>query len=99
MRSREAVVIRFYEATPLRYEMETQSTVTVVARRRFSGNAADIDLSGISVNTDGDSIVFTTRGLAKFTTGGGPGTATFASGATSYSVSFNGMGASKVDRN
>lgn len=98
MRSREPVVIRFYESTAW-YEVQTQFTLTEVARRRFTGNAADIDLSGIALDTAGDSIVFTTRGLAKFTVGGSTGTATFSSGATSYSVSFNGMGASRVDPN
>ena len=41
VRSREPVVIRFFE-TSLWYEVETQNTATEVARRRFAGNA-DID--------------------------------------------------------
>lgn len=96
IRSREDVVIHFYESS-LWYEVKTQVTGTEVLRRRF-GTSADIDLSAISINTLGDSVLFTTRGQARFTPGSGVvGTATFSSGATSYVVSFNGMGASKID--
>jgi prepilin-type N-terminal cleavage/methylation domain-containing protein len=98
IRSREPVVVRFFEATRW-YRVETQTTATPVARRRFEGNSADIDLSGLSLNTLGDSIVFTARGIAEFVPQSGVlGVATFSSGAVSYTVSFNGMGASKIDQ-
>lgn len=97
LRSREPVVIRFYESS-LWYEVETQSTATEVARRRFGQNA-DIDLSGVTLDMDGDSLVFSARGIADMSGASGPlGIATFSSGAASYRVSFNGLGASKVER-
>jgi len=97
VRSREPVVIRFYEAS-LWYEVETQSTAAEVARRRFGVNA-DIDLSGVTLDAAGDSLVFDARGIADLSGVGGPlGTATFSSGAVTYAVSFNSMGASKIDR-
>jgi prepilin-type N-terminal cleavage/methylation domain-containing protein len=97
VRSREPVVIRFYEAS-LWYEVEAQSTSTEVARRRFGVNA-DVDLSGLSLEVAGDSLVFDSRGIADLSGAGGSlGTATFSSGAVTYTVSFNSMGASKIDR-
>lgn len=97
IRSQEPVVIRFYETTRW-YEVAAQSTSTEIARRRFGGNA-DIDLSAVSLDTAGDSLVFDARGLADMSGAGGPlGTATFSSGAVTYTVSFNGMGASKIDQ-
>ena len=97
MRTREPVVVRFHEAT-LWYEVTTQSTLYEVTRRRFGTNG-EIELSGLALNTAGDSLVFTARGVARFGGGsGGLGAATFSSGATSYTVSFNGMGASKIDQ-
>jgi len=97
VRSREPVVIRFYEAS-LWYEVEAQSTSTEVARRRFGVNA-DIDLSGLELHIPGDSIVFDARGLADLSSiSGALGAAAFSSGAVTYTVSFNSMGASKIDR-
>lgn len=95
-RSRQTVVIRFYESG-LWYEVEVQETAYEVARRRF-GASADIDLSAVTLAMAGDSIVFDSRGTADLTGALGPlGTATFSSGAASYTVSFNSMGASKID--
>ena len=97
VRIQEPVVIRFYEAS-LWYEVEAQASATEIARRRFGANA-DIDLSGVTLDTTGDSLVFSARGIADMSGAGGSlGTATFSSGATSYTVSFNGMGASKIDQ-
>jgi type II secretory pathway pseudopilin PulG len=97
VRSREPVVIRFYEGS-LWYEVEAQSSATEVARRRFGTNA-DIDLSGATLDLPGDSLVFDLRGIADLSGAGGPlGTATFSSGPVTYRVSFNSMGASKIDR-
>jgi prepilin-type N-terminal cleavage/methylation domain-containing protein len=97
VRSREPVVIRFYESG-LWYAVEAQSTGTEVARRRFGVNA-DIDLSAVALDFPGDSVVFDLRGIADMSgIGGGLGTATFSSGLVSYTVSFNSMGASKIDR-
>lgn len=97
VRSQEPVVIRFYETT-LWYEVESQSTVTEIARRRF-GAAGDIDLSAVTLDVAGDSLVFNSRGMADMSGAGGAlGTATFSSGAVTYTVSFNGMGASKIEQ-
>jgi len=97
VRSREPVVIRFYEAS-LWYEVQAQSSATEVAARRFGVNA-DIDLSAVTLDFPGDSMVFDVRGIADLSGIGGPlGTATFSSGVETYTVSFNSMGASKIDR-
>jgi len=97
VRSREPVVIRFYEAS-LWYELETQSSATEVVRRRFGVNA-DIDLTGVALDFPGDSVVFDLRGIADLSSIAGPlGTAAFSSGPVTYTVSFNSMGASKIDR-
>jgi prepilin-type N-terminal cleavage/methylation domain-containing protein len=97
VRSREPVVIRFYEAS-LWYEVEAQRSATEVARRRFGANA-DIDLTGVRIDMPGDSVVFDARGIADLSGVTGPlGTATFSSGAVTYTVSFNSMGASKIGR-
>ena len=97
VRSREPVVIRFNESS-LWYEVETQSTATEVARRRFGSNA-DIDLSEVTFDIAGDTLVFSARGIADLTGASGAlGTATFSSGTVTYTVSFNSMGASRIDR-
>jgi prepilin-type N-terminal cleavage/methylation domain-containing protein len=97
-RSRVPVVIRFYESA-LRYEVERQGSTTDVAVRRFGTNA-DIDLTGITLEFTGDSVVFNSRGFADLSGAAGPlGTATFSSGPARFTVSFNSMGASKIDRN
>jgi len=101
VRTRETVVIRFYESTRW-YEVEVLSTETRVVQRRFGINA-DIDLSAIDLAFVGDSVVFNSRGVADLAQTGPPttelGVATFSLGDVSYSVSFNSMGASKVERN
>jgi prepilin-type N-terminal cleavage/methylation domain-containing protein len=97
LRAREPVVIRFYESS-LWYEVETQSTATEIARRRFGVNA-DIDLSQVTLDLSGDSVVFSARGIADLSDALGPlGSAAFSSGAATYTVTFNSLGASKVER-
>ena len=97
VRSREPVVIRFFEGS-LWYQVEAQSSGTEVVRRRFGANA-DIDLTAAGLDFPGDSVVFDLRGFADLSgVGGALGTATFSSGAVTYTVSFNSMGASKIDR-
>jgi len=96
-RSRRSVVIRFSEASR-RYEVEEMGTGTDITIRRFGTNA-DIDLSGATLDFVGDSVVFDSRGFADLSGASGPlGTANFSSGAARYTVSFNSMGASKIDR-
>lgn len=97
VRSREPVVIRFYE-TSLWYQVQAQSSGTEILRRRFGTNA-DIDLTGAALDFPGDTVVFDLRGVADLSgVGASLGTATFSSGAVTYTVSFNSMGASKIDR-
>lgn len=97
LRSQEAVVIRFDE-TLLWYQVVSQTTATEVAWRRFGDNA-DISLSAVDLLAGGDSVRFDARGIADLTGfSGSLGTATFSSGAVGYTVSFNGMGASKIDQ-
>ncbi|MEM7416434.1 MAG: GspH/FimT family pseudopilin [Gemmatimonadota bacterium] len=97
LRSSEPVVIRFYEGS-LWYEVVSQSTATEIARRRFGTNA-DIDLSGVTLDLAGDSLLFDSRGMADMVAWGTTiATATFSSGAITYRVSFNGMGASKIEQ-
>jgi len=96
VRVREPVVIRFYESS-LWYEIETQSGSTEVARRRFSSDG-DIELTGATLDLVGDSVVFDRRGIADLSgILGTLGTATFTSGNYTYRVSFNSMGASKIE--
>ncbi len=97
VRIRESVVIRFNESSRW-YVVETQSDSVELTSRRFGGSA-DVDLSAIDLVLTGDSIVFNSRGIADLSGAGGAlGTATFSSGATVYTVSFNSMGASKVEQ-
>jgi len=96
-RGRRSVVIRFYESAR-RYEIEEQGTATDIALRRF-GVGADIDLSAVTLDFVGDSVVFDARGIADLSGASGPlGVATFSSGGQAYTVSFNSMGASQIDR-
>lgn len=97
IRSQEPVVIRFYEST-LWYEVVGQGSANEVARRRF-GPAGEIELSGVALDISGDSVVFNPRGMVDLSGAGGSlGTARFSSGAITYTVSFNGMGASRIDQ-
>ena len=90
-------MIHFDEET-LRYVVETQSGSVELSSRRFGINA-DIDLSGIDLNLTGDSLVFSSRGIADISSSPSAlGEATFSSGDFVYKVSFNSMGASKVEQ-
>ena len=97
VRAHEPVVLRVYEGS-LWYEIVTQNTSTEVVRRRFSGTSADISLSGVALGVSGDTLVFSSRGQIDMSGAGGPlGTASFSSGAITYDVQFNSLGASKVE--
>jgi prepilin-type N-terminal cleavage/methylation domain-containing protein len=97
MRTRESVVIRFYETSKW-YQIETLGSSTEVVRRRF-GVGGDVNLSAIDLRFRGDSVVVSPRGvfnLSNVSAGGSLGEARFKAGTTEYSVIFNSMGASKV---
>jgi prepilin-type N-terminal cleavage/methylation domain-containing protein len=96
LRARQPVVIRFYEDTRW-YSVSLQQTGTEVVRRRFGVNA-DIDLSAVDLVMRGDSVLFSSRGVADLSNAfGSLGEAVFTSGTAEYTVSFNAMGASKVE--
>jgi len=96
VRTRQKVVIHFDETNRL-YNVQNQDTTFTVVRRRFGTNA-DIDLTAIDLNTTGDSLVFSSRGIADLSGAGSTlGTATFTSGDVVFTVSFNSLGASKVE--
>jgi len=96
VRTQQPVVIRFYESSRW-YVVETLESNTEIVRRRFGANA-DIDLSAIDLQFTGDSVSFNSRGVADLTGAAGVlGVARFNLGAVAYEVSFNSMGASKVE--
>ena len=101
VRGQEPVVIRFYESSRW-YVVEAIESGTEIVRRRFGVNA-DIDLSAIDLQFTGDSVAFSSRGIADLGETGPPktalGAAVFSFGAVEYTVSFNSMGASKVEGN
>ena len=95
VRGREPVVIRFSESGRW-YSISTMTTGRELIRRRFNVNA-DIPLADIDLEMPGDSLFFTSRGILNGV-GGQLGTATFSAGVETYAVSFNIMGASKVEK-
>lgn len=96
LRGRESVVVRFDEVNRW-YSIYVQRTGTELTRRRFGENA-DIDLSAVDLMMRGDTVMFSSRGVADLDGAAGAlGEARFVSGATEYAVSFNAMGASKVE--
>ncbi len=96
LRNRETVVVRFDEANRY-YTIATTNGTEVVARRY--GDGADIRLAAMDLALPGDTMVFNSRGVADLSGAGGPlGEATFQSGPIAYAVSFNSMGASRVER-
>jgi prepilin-type N-terminal cleavage/methylation domain-containing protein len=98
LRSRESVVIRFYEGSRW-YQVTVPATDTEVARRRFGVNA-DVDLAGIDLRMPGDTLMFGPNGMADLRDASGSlGEARFSSGSVEYSVLFNSMGAAKVEEN
>jgi hypothetical protein len=53
----------------------------------------------VTLDLSGDSVVFSARGIADLSDALGPlGSAAFSSGAATYTVTFNSLGASKVER-
>ena len=96
VRSRETVIVDFDESQ-VTYVLRFASGDTIV-KRRFS-DTDDIVLDSLNLQMNGDSLVFNSRGVADLSGAGSAlGVARFVAGDTGYDVSFNGMGASKVDR-
>lgn len=96
VRSREAVIVAFDEAD-LGYLIRLESGDTLVSRA--FGSTGDIRLDSLDLQLSGDSLVFDSRGVGDLSgAGSSVGVARFVAGATAYDVSFNGMGAGKVNR-
>ena len=95
VRARRSVVIRFSESSRW-YSISTIPTGTELIWRRFNEDA-DISLAGIDLEMLGDTVFFTSRGIADLSGASGQlGIATFSSAGATYIVSFNSLGASMV---
>ena len=96
VRSRETVIIDFDESQ-VTYLVRSESGDTIV-KREFS-QTDEIRLDSIDLQLTGDSLVFNSRGVGDLSGAGSSlGVARFFAGDTGYDVSFNGVGASKVDK-
>jgi len=94
--AREPVAIRFFE-DERRYEVVAVQSGTMIVMRRFV-DSDGIDLSEATLELDGDSLRFDRRGFADLSGASGPlGTATFGSGTARYTVSFNALGAARIE--
>ena len=95
VRGREAVIVDFDEAG-MSYCIRLESGDTIVERE--FGRDDDIPLTLLNLQLTGDSLVFNARGVGDLSgSGSSLGIASFAAGETIYDVSFNVMGASKVE--
>ena len=95
VRGQTPVVLRFFESG-LRYEVKTQDGATELVERRFS-NADGLELSEIALDLSGDTLLFDRRGFADLSGASGTlGIARFVAGSAEYRVSFNALGASRV---
>ena len=95
VRRREAVIVDFDEAG-MSYFIRLESGDTLV-EREFERDD-DIPLDFLNLQLTGDSLVFDTRGVGDLSgSASSLGIASFAAGETIYDVSFNVMGASRLD--
>ncbi len=95
VRGREVVIVDFDEAGGS-YVIRLESGDTLLTRE--FGRDDDIPLDSLNLQLTGDSLAFDARGVGDLSGSASPlGTASFAAGANVYDVSFNVMGASKVD--
>ena len=95
VRGREAVIVDFDEAG-MSYCIRLESGDTIVDRK--FGRDDDIPLDLLNLQLTGDSLVFDTRGVGDLSgSASSLGIASFAAGEAIYDVSFNVMGASRLD--
>lgn len=95
LRGRERVTIRFDEPSK-EYRALREAGDTLFTRRYSDGS--DIELSQINLVLPGDSLWFDSRGIVDLSGASGSlGTAIFRAGGTTYTLSFNAMGASRVE--
>lgn len=93
VRERQKVTINFNESG--KWYRVTTATGRELVRRRFgTGGNASVNLSAVDLQTTGDSVVFSNRGVATLATT--LGTALFRAGSATYTVSFNSLGASTI---
>lgn len=96
VRRRETVVVDFDEAQ-VTYLLRYASGDTIL-KRKF-GESDEIWLDTVNLQLTGDSLAFSSRGVGDLSGAGSSlGVARFVAGDTGYEVSFNGMGASRVDK-
>jgi len=93
-RSRQSVVMDFDEVNQsYLIRVEAGDTITY----RFFDEDADISLSSMNLQMAGDTVAFDGRGIADLSGATGTlGKAIFTAGSTTYAVSFNSMGSSRV---
>ena len=95
VRGREVVIVDFDEAG-VGYVIRLESGDTLLTRE--FGRDDDIPLDSVNLQFTGDSVPFDARGVGDLSGSLSLlGTASFAAGVSIYDVSFNVMGASKVD--
>ena len=95
VRGQTPVVLRFFESS-LRYEVATLDGATELVQRGFSSEDG-LELSEIALDLAGDTLLFDRRGFADLSGASGTlGVARFVAGSTEYRVSFNALGASRV---
>lgn len=91
---RETVTIRFHEDS-LYYDVKS-ATAGELLRRTYDRNA-DAPLSVMDLQISGDSVSFNARGVADLSgLTGSLATAVFAAGQTTFRVSFNSLGSTRV---
>ena len=94
LRQRQPVVVRFLPGE-LTYRVEVASGEALL-RRNF-GEGAQVRLSEIGLELDGDSVAFDARGVATLDGGiNSLGVARFQAGSRVYSVEFNSLGSTRV---
>ena len=95
VRGRKAVIVDFDEAGKS-YLIRIEPGDTLL--ERAFGRDDDIPLDALNLQLTGDSLVFDARGVGDLSgSGSSLGIASFAAGETIYDVSFNVMGASRVE--
>jgi prepilin-type N-terminal cleavage/methylation domain-containing protein len=94
MRARDAVTVLFDEDSLL-YSVASQGGRTYMTRH--FGPTWDLNLTEIDLDIPGDSVVFNSRGVADLRHRS-TREAVFAAGETEYVVTFNAMGASRLEQ-
>lgn len=95
VRGREAVIVDFNEGA-VSYLIRLESGDTLL-RRGFDRDD-DIPLDSVNLQITGDTFVFDSRGVGDLSGSvSALGVASFAAGVSVYDVSFNVMGASRLD--